>query len=45
VLKTDDERRIIIANGKMAQKTMIKLPKALADDRANAPASMIGTDV
>jgi len=28
VLRTDDQRQIIIANGTMAQQTMIKLPAA-----------------
>jgi len=31
VLRTEDQRRIVIANGKMAQKTMIKLPRAHAE--------------
>lgn len=31
VLRTEDQRRIVIANGKMAQKTMIRLPGARAE--------------
>jgi small-conductance mechanosensitive channel len=34
VLKTDDQRQIIIANGTMAQQTMIKLSRLVSEHRA-----------
>ena len=37
VLKTDDEREIIVANGTMAQQTMIKLSSAASGQRQKTP--------
>ena len=37
VLRTDDQRQIIVANGTMAQQTMIRLPAAAADAPGPAP--------
>jgi len=38
VLRTDDQRQIIVANGTMAQQTMIRLPAAAAAAPGPAPA-------